>query len=397
MADLLWEDVVEITQEDAEQGLLTSLDEAGLTTTSWQPFSFAPIVVEIGGEFRVEMSKVAVFLKKSFMSETATGQALTELSRSFYANVRESAVEAQHLITLACAAGAGPHSIDLGELTFVDPVSGETFRNVAGNNIAYPYNLTAGTSVTLLCEAEIAGTDGNTASAQSAADVKFELQTTMAGVSITSHTLERSGLEEETDARLNERNQLKWSLLSELGVIDEGVQAIALKVAPAVTSVAVDSSNPRGVGTFDVYCAGLDATASDDDVSAVQIGVDLKTMGRNNTPKTALVYPAPEVLLDITGNIYISGVTPTTVATAVEDALIEFVRSIPPGGFKYTPGPSNVVAKNDIESVIRQAVLEAGATKVTVSLSIPVSDLAVTFYGKVIRGTWNLSYVPVTL
>ncbi len=395
MADLLWEDIREITQEEAEQSLLVSLDEAGLSTTSWQPFSIAPVMVEVAADFRVENSKIAVLLKRSFMSETSTGEALTEVSRSFYGNIRESAVEAQHLTTLACAVGSGPHSIDLGELTFVDPETGETFRNVAGNAISYPYSLTSGTSVTLLCEAEIAGTDGNTANALTAADVKLELQTTMEGVSISSHTIYRSGVSEESDDRLNERNQLKWSLLSQYGLIDEAVQAIALRTAPAVVSVGINSSNPRGEDTFDVYIAGLDATASSDEVLAVQLAIDQKTMGRKNTPKTAKVYPAPEVALNITGTIYIAGTTADVVSPIVEAALLKFVRSIPPGGIDYRPGPSNVVAKNDIESVIRQAILEQGATKCTVNLSVPVANTSVVTYGKVIRGSWTFTYTLV--
>ncbi len=397
MADLLWEDIKEITPEEAEQDLLNQLDDADLSTSSWQPFSLAPLTVKLSADFRARSSKTAVLLKKSFMPTTATQTALTETSRSFYANSRNSPVEAQHLITLSCDASSGPHSIDLGELTFVDLDSGSTFRNVDGNSVVYPFTLNPGATQTFLIEAETAGTGGNTPTANSVQTVRIALQTTLAGVTITSHVLERSGLDEESDARLSERDQLKWSLLSRFALIDEAVQAEALRVAPAVLSVGVDSTNPRGQGTFDAYCAGLDATSSADDVSAVQSALDRLTMGRKNPMgKTVKVYPAPEVVLDISGDIYITGITAAKAQTAAETALIAFIRSVPPGGFDFTPGPSNVIAKNDIETEIRQAIMAAGATKCTVVLSTPTADVSVTAFGKAIRGSWSLAYNIVT-
>src|SRR4029078_8840314 len=97
------------------------------------------------------------------------------------------------------------------------------------------------------------------------------------------------------------------------------------------------------------------ATHSGDDVATVQTAIDLRTFGRNRSPKTCIVYKSPEVELDIEGIVYFSGAAAADVQTAVQAALLEVTRSITPGGFSFLPGPQNIVALNDIESVMRVA------------------------------------------
>lgn len=389
MAPLLYGDVVVISFDDALQATLLDLQTLGFTATAWQPFSTPALYCNLTALFRSAVSEYAVFFKEIFIVETSYGEGLTREVRSFYAITRNPAVEAQLAIELSCGASNGPYTINIGALTFVHP-NGSTYRNVAGLSVTYPATLATGGTLTLLCEAEIGGTKANVANANVEADVTVALQTTLAGVKVISHVLERSGLDEEDDVRLTERAQLKWSRnLPKLGLIDDGIKASALEAAPAVTSVEVDSTNPRGPATFNVWIAGLDATASDDDVVKVQTAIDVQTMGRNALTKTCMVYKAPTETLDVSGLVFFSGTSVAIVQQAVEAALLDFVRKTPLGGFKYYPGPTNVVPKNDIESVIRTAVQSVASQNTTVVLTEPASDFSVALHQKVLRGDWS--------
>lgn len=386
MSSILYNDVVEIPFDAALQATLIDLENVGFPATAWQPFAIPALYANLTALFRSSVSQYAVFFKEIFIVETSYGEGLTRVVRSFYGLNRNPAVAAQIAVKLSCAATNGPYTINLGALTFAH-ANGSTYRNVQGLSVTYPATLPVGGSITLLVEAEVGGVAANVANATDPAAVTLKLQTTLAGVSIISHTLERSGLDEESDSRLVERAQLLWSRnLPKLGLIDDGVKSSAMEAAPAVTSVQVDSTNPRGPATFDVYVAGLDATASDDDVSKVQIAIDVQTMGRNATPKTCLVHKAPETTLDVAGIVFFSGTSQAVAKQAVEAALLDFRRTIPLGGFNYFPGPNNVVPKNDIESVIRDAARSVASPEVTVVLSNPPADVPIANHGKVIGG-----------
>jgi uncharacterized phage protein gp47/JayE len=395
VASLLYSDVVEISEEDAAQSMLVDLDSLGFTGTSWQPFSQASLHVHLGAQFRADNSKIAVYLRDAFLLTNATGQALTVLAKSNYGLDRNLAAPTQLQLTITCNASSGPYTVDVGELTFTHTPTGQTYRNVLSATIgpaSYPTTLGSNSSLTLLVEAEIGGSAANIA-ASSTAGVQVTLDTSLAGVTVTSYSLQTAGVDEESDDRLRQRCQLQMARNQpRLASIYDGVVASALEAAPAVVNVSVDDSNPRGPGTFDVYIADLDTTSSDADQNQVQQALDFQHFGRNAIPKTVQVYRATEVPLDISGVIYYTGVDQATVQTAVEAALVAFVRATPPGGWSFFPGATNVVAKNDLESVIRAAVQSVASSRTTVVLSTPLGDTTVAKYGKVVRGTWSLGY-----
>jgi hypothetical protein len=395
MADLLYEEVVEVSESDAEQSLLELLDDVGFTATSYQPFSDELAMIHLAAEFRARASKISALLKTVLLADQSVGEAQTAVSRSFYDHERNKAVETQLLVLLNLDADHGPYTIDVGELTLTHPPTGNTYRNVEGASIVYPYTFSPSGATAFLFEAEVAGGRGNIAPAASPTFVELVLDSSLAGVTINSYQLERSGVDEEQDDRLRARNQLRWTDVGAIELFDDRVRYYALQAAPAVVTVGVDSTNPRGQGTFDVYIAGLDASASVSDVTAVQDALDLRVCGRNATTPTCIVYQAPIVTLGITGHVYFSGASAADVQAAVEAALVDYVRSVPPGGFTFIPGPANKVPKNDLETVMKNAALTL-ATRVTVKIDTPSDDVAVVAYGKVIRGTWNIIYQQST-
>ena len=392
MATLNWSDLVELTHDQGKQDLLVMLEAQGFQGSAWQEGDPALFGVEIGAEIESRNSKYAVFLRDMGLNATATGEALTKLSKSHFGNDRNPAVETQRSITLACAATSGPYVINVGDLVLTEP-GGQTFRNVAGLSFSYPANLTSGGSLTLLFEAEVAGAAGNVAN-----DTVTQFVTTLAGVTVTDDTLYRTGENEESDERLRLRNETTAATRS-LEPIDDTIENLVLELDATLVTPGINSTNPRGPGTFDVYLAQELTTASGAQVLAVQAALDARVMGdtsgaANTRPGYAIA--APTLALDLIGTVYYAPTfAAADVQTGVLAALTAYLKTIPMGGFDYAPGLADVVPKNELENVIRSATVngQAGAIR-TVSLSTPSGDVSVSAFEKVIQGTWALTYTP---
>jgi hypothetical protein len=387
---LNWADITELSHDDAKQALLDFLVALEFQTTSWQPGAPEEFGLEFGAEIWAQLSKYAVFLRDMALNATAEGEALTRLSASRFGNTRVAAIETQRSITLACAAGSGPYVLNLGDVVLTD-ADGHTFRNVAGLSVSYPVNLPTSGSVTLLFEAEIAGAAANVAN-----DTVTLFVTTLAGVTVTDDTLYRAGQDEESDARLKARNSSTVATRS-LEPIADTIENLVLEASSTVYQIGLNDENPRGAGTFDVYLAGELATATAAEVNAVQAALDLRVMGdTSGIPSTRPGYAqaAPTLALNLTGIVYYSPVySAADVQTGVEAALLAFLKTIPLGGFDFTPALDDTVQKNDIEAAIKAATVngQSGAVR-TVTLSTPAADVAVGTFEKLIQGTWNLTY-----
>jgi hypothetical protein len=390
VADLEWADIVEISHDEAKQGILELLDAQGYEATAYQEGDPGLLGVEIGADLQASASRFAVFLKKAAFNDTATKTALTSLSHSRFGNDRNESVAAQRSITLACAAGNGPYAIDLNDIVLEDE-DGHQVHNVATTAVTYPVNLTSASPLTLTFEALVPGSESDVP-----ADSYTSLVTTYVGVTVTDDTPTRNGAPEESDARLRLRNSTKVATRS-LEPIEDTIVNLALEAAPTVYTVKVDGQNPRGAGTFDVYLAGELATATASEVNSVQAALDLRVQGdTSGIPSTRPGYAqaAATLALDITGTIYFDPLySSADVAAAVVTALTDFLKTIPLGGFTYASGLANVIPINEIESAIKNATVagQSGAVK-TVALTTPAGNVAVSLMRKVIQGTWNLTY-----
>lgn len=395
MATLRWDQIVEVTRAQAKQSLLELLRGLGFTATSWQEGSVPLALVEIGAEVWAQGSKIGVFIKNLALNETSEGESLTRFSASHYANVRFGAVAAQREITLTCTATEGPYIINVGDVV-VAHADGMTYRNVPGLAVTYPVTLLSGGSLTLLFEAEIAGEAGTVA-----AGTVTTMVTTLSGVTITVDLQERPGIDEESDARLRLRNSSKWASIGEFELIRDRVENIALNSAPAIQTVGIDDNNPRGAGTFDVYIAGSALTAGSTEVTLAQAAFNLRVMG----PDTCRVYAAPEVPLNLVATIYYSAsfalddvqASVEGIGPAIDGSLLNFIKTIPLGGFEYTPSLANIVRRDDIVAAIKNAPVagQYGAIRTVVITSPAGEEMPITSFGKVTLGTPTLTYVAV--
>jgi hypothetical protein len=384
---LSWNQVIQISHADARQWILDKLDSRGFAATSWQEGSIALACVEIGADVMSWGSDIAVFLKSMALNETSEGEALTKFSWSHYANRREDARATQRLVTLACAAGEGPHTFNPGDV--IVATASAQFRNIVDpdgeNPENYPVTLSSGGSVTLLFEAD---TPGSATNAEDGAVTT--LVTTFAGVTISEDEGARDGTNEEADDRLQARNETKWALLTRFGLIDDAVEALALEASDAVTRVAVRSDNPDGPGTFRVYLGGdtPDGEVGNSDVADVRASIARYVMN----PELMTVANAPTVDLDIEGTVYVATGYDWEgqVLPAIRAALEAWRKTIPFGGFDY-PDLHNKVPVNEIEYVIRSTKIGDAYPVRTVKLTTPSADLSVPMFGHVIEGDWDLS------
>lgn len=389
MPILLWSQIVEVTHDEAKQDLLDLLDSVGFTATSWQEGSVPLAMVEIGAEIWSKLSGVAVFLKGMALNETAEGEGLTRFSASHYANTRRPSTTAQRKITLTCSATEGPHSIALGAVVLANSVTGKTVRNVAGLAVVYPATLPSGGTLQLLFEAESGGSGHNLANGS-----YTSLVTTLAGVTVSEDLRDRDGTDEESDPLLKVRNSSKWALLTEFELIKDAVENIALNAHAGIKIVGVDDNNPRGAGTFDVYLAGDTTTflPGAQEIVDAQAAFDKRVFGPKPPAADArcLVKEAAAAPLDLAGSIFYDGnFAQADVKAAVEAALIAFLKTIPLGGFDFSPGPAATVPKNDIESVIKETTIGGQKPVKTVQLTTPLADLSVASFSKVTQGTWS--------
>jgi len=390
-----FDQIKEVTVEEARQELLEILEDVGFAATSWQEFSIPRTLTDLGAWIWSNATALAVQLKEAGFSETATGTALTRLSESYYQNTQREAAAEVHLVTLTCEAGEGPHTIQVGGFSVVN-ANGYVFTNILDNVTAagptypstYPLLLPSGGTVQLMVQAEKPGLASATADGQLTTIV-----TTLAGVTVTANTKQVSGRDVESASSLRARNSLKWALLS-AGLMDETVEALAREAAPSVDRVVVDSTNPRGAGTLDVYITGITGAVSGPEKAAAKAAIQRRIM--HDPDGTALdVKDATPQDLDFAATVYyLDGYNWTDdLLPAVEAAVEEWRRTIPLGGFRF-PDP-NTVPLNELEHVIRRITFGGVEPIRGVRITSPANDIPVTEFAHVIAGTWTFTPIPV--
>lgn len=392
-----FEQIVAVSRDDARDELLEILDDVGFAATSWQEGSIGLGLVEIGAWVWSQATTYAESIKKLGFNETSVDEALDRYSKSRYQNTRQEAVAEVHRVTLSCETGEGPHAIQAGAFKAKN-ANGYIFENVvdsfstAGPTYPanYPVNLPSGGSIEIMMQAQKPGEEAITEDGGISTII-----TTLSGVTITSTTRVRTGVKRETNERLQLRNSLRWAELVAVGPIDDQLIAHALKVE-AVDRVRVNSTNPRGAGTVDVYVTGATGAITAEELAEVQALLSQRVM-HDPDGDACLAKHAGTEDLDIIGTVYtLSGYSwADDILPAIEAALEAFRRTIPLGGFSY-PDPGNIVPVNEIEHVIRS--VEIGGVKVVagVKITTPASDLAVSSYAHVTAGSWNFTPVALT-
>lgn len=347
--------------------------------TAWQAESNARAFVELASQLAAEQSKPIAQLAKMVHTETAEREFLDAKMKSDYDELRQLAVAATFAVRFVNSGAVtyGPLSTST---IVVRAKNGRTFSNVTTGG-----TLTAGLTTTIPVTAEVAGSAGNIPSQE------LELVTPFAGVrAFFDGVLTSAGADEESDANARARIQSKWATLR-TEKISAGILNLVRTAAPALTGISIDQDNPRGPGTLDVYLAADTATAGISDVAAVQIGLDGALFGTGSVTKAGLAIAAPTSPFNIAATIYTRGVNETDTLNLLIAAWRAFLLTIPVGGFDLSPGPDNIVQKDQITTALSQV-----PGIVSVTITTPSADTIISAHTKVLEGTIAFSIVPIT-
>lgn len=366
-----------ITRDQALESLIEVLDGLGFNATSWQEGSTQRTFLQMVAEAWSQVTLAQAYIATFGFNELAEGPALTSFSASQYDNARLPAITTQGEQVLTDSGAGGPYTITLGQLVSSDE-NGVKFRNVTTGTIPLSGTLT------LTFEAEIAGTSGNIPT-----DSTLSLDTPLVGVDVTNPAIatttswvSRSGVDQESDINLRERNRTKWFQQNQitkpadayinltLGAVDGSSNPIG------ITRVGVDATNPRGPGSLDVIVADATGPASPTQVSDLQTYLD----ARKAPTADVLVRAAVSSAIAVTGTVYLSSSTDTPAKRAeIEDSIHQatipagedpsgYFNIIPIGGDDLGTGADYVLFSRIIEQIMAISGVES------VSLTSPTGD-----------------------
>lgn len=370
-----------VSENDALALWLQLLDEQGFSATSWQPGSVALTIVTIGARVYSGLTYLIAWYSLQGFNDTAEGDGLTAFSASVYDNERLAATPTAGLCELVNVSGA-PHIVTLSQLEAQDENLGLKYRNTTAGTIP------AGGSLVLTFEAESPGAVYNVPN-----DTITVLSTPLNGVTISNPDpgsgtwITSEGSDIETDARLRVRNTTKWATRTYATPAD-GIIAFALASTDNITRVAVDDNNPGGPGTTDAYIAGAFGPSSQDDVDTAQAYID------DRIPITSVVGHTVIAALGnvqpFTGTIHIQAAlnNPTTRA-AVEQALTDYLNSLPISGVRLVPGGQGYAIRSEWLEVMTAV---PGVERVRTD---PDDDIPVPEWEILVPGAYTFTYVSV--
>lgn len=382
-----------LTRTQALERVTNLFTSLGFQTTSWADGSIQKTFLMSLAIVLSDASEVVKTIAEFGFNAYSTGVALSEFSRSRYQNERVEAVATKGPMTLSSTASI-PYTIAVGQL-IVATSSGIEFRNTTGGTLSAG---SAGSPSTLVLtfEARKKGAQGNVANG-----AVTRLLTPLAGVSVANSSgtpwYTTAGSDEESDASLRARNQTKWATLT-VEYVAETYEAIARDAG--ATKVKVHASNPRGPGTIDVYCAADTARLGTSTMQAIQEAFAARAFQTTDEwahpwtdtdSRVATRHPT-EAELDVTATLYHDpSVDGATIVTRARTALEDFLAALPIGGSDYSPGPANVVLREDIIDVLKSVEGVRTVVLTTPSATVGVGTLAL-----VVEGTWSLTPVAVT-
>jgi uncharacterized phage protein gp47/JayE len=358
-----------VSRESVRAYLVSLLVDAGFPVDAWQDESAARAFLELQAQAGAQQSiPVAALAKMGFLS-TSEADFLTALVKSNYAEDRTLAVTTVMPVSL----------INSGSTTYVKAAREIIVQARNGRNFlnAASVSATAGATTVHSFVSELPGAASNVPAQD------LTLTTPLAGVVARfSGAFTTAGADEEGDPQIRERASTKWAALR-VEKIDAGLVNLARSAAPAIWGVALNSENPRGPGTVDVYLAASNATAGAADVALVQTALNGALFGTGTAEVAGLAIAAPTLTLDLAMTVYVRGITAADATAALAAAWTEFLLTVPVGGFDLSPGPQNVILPDQITDWMASL-----SGVVASSVTSPTADpIAVPLYTKVLQGT----------
>jgi hypothetical protein len=369
------------TRAEWRETVLTVLSDLGFSGSSWQTGSVQRTIVEAIALLGATLQANVAALSYLVFNDDASGDMLSGLSESHFANTRGAATSTTGYVRFTGAASGPPHTIAASGAVVAATVGTATYqyRNLA------EFTVPISDYVDVLVEAEEAGEGPNVANG-----VITTLVTSYAGVSVsnpaygtTGTWIAERGENEETDAALRARNAAKWSTLSVITAVDDRYEYLA-RTAVNNCRVRIDQTNPDGPGTARLYLAGETGVADSGQVADAQDVITAAYLGGGVT-----VEAASALTVDVTATVYYSpSAASADVQDAVEDAIDDHLNAAPIGGYSYGTGEENLI---DLESLVAAMSAATGVRRVI--LTAPAADVAVGLTEVAVTGTVTLTMI----
>jgi uncharacterized phage protein gp47/JayE len=372
-----------VSKESVRTVILDLLSCLNFPVDSWQDESAARSFVETQAHLLSVQSQSVATLALMVFLPTATGSFLDALVQSHFDMTRNAAVATVIEVDLVNS-GAATHSVTPGSV-LLRASNGQMFQS----NESATVTAHATTAVEFI--AQIAGAAGNV-NAQT-----LELVTPLAGVVAEYEgPLSTAGADVESDTKLRERALAKWGALR-VEKVDLGLVSLAREASPSVHGVSVDSDNPRGPGTVDVYLASETGTIGSGELVLVQAALDAALFGTGTDEPAGLAVAAPLQVVNLAATVYVRGANADDVRTRLTAAWDDFLLDVPLGGFDLSPGPSNVIQRAQISTeLIRRGYTDASSPIVSLDVTSPATDLAVGLHTKAVKGAVAFTIVALT-
>lgn len=313
------------TREQVIKRLLVLLSggQAEVDPLNFPPTNYAPgdplrTLMELQAEAVADVERQLNVLGRAAYLETAEGPFLTELVRSHYGLERQPAQFTRGLVRFYAPATGG---VQVPPGMIVGTLSGLKYHSVQGAVIE------PGGHADVEVRAESPGANYN-----APVGTVTQLHTPLPGLSVTNPAswLIEAGADEESDASLRRRAQLRWAEMGG-GATKAAYEYWALTAHPSVDRVRVLDEHPRGQGTADVVVWGTGGLGA-----GVVEAVNTYIQSRRPVTADIAVYSAAERVIDVPVQLYAPGVADrATIEAQVLLALEELQRAMPIGGRLY--------------------------------------------------------------
>ncbi len=383
-----------LTRAQATARVVEWLKDLGFETTGWADGRIQKTLVMLVGTLAADLSEVVKALAEFGFNDYASGDPLNEFSWSRYRNRKAVAEHATGPMTLTSTASV-PYTIQPGQLLAATGL-GVQFRNVDGGTLSAG-STASPSALQLTWRALLAGAAGNVQR-----NSVSRLLTPLAGVTIANDVGDpwytTAGRDEESDSSIQRRNATKWSRLT-VELVAESYENIVREAG--ALKVKVHDDNPRGPGTIDIYCAGDAEQLGASDMEAIQLALSKAAFQTDSAwppapdSRAAAVHPTPQELGIVATLYHDPNFSGAAIVAAAEEALEDFLRRTPLGGWSYASGLQSVIVPEDISNLLKE--IEGIETVVLASPSAPVGVGALNL---VVRNEglapWTLTAVPVT-
>lgn len=372
-----------VSKESVRTVILDLLSCLDFPVDSWQDEGAARSFVETQSHLLAVQSQSVAQIALMVFLQTATGSFLDALVQSHFDMTRNPAVASVFDVAFVNS-GAATHNVTPGSV-LLRASNGQIFQSDETITVA------ANTTTNVQVRAQIAGAASNVP-AQT-----LELVTPLAGVVAVYDGVQiTSGADLESDTKLRERALAKWGALR-VEKVDLGLISLAREAAPGVHGVSVDSDNPRGPGTVDVYLSSETGTIGSGDLALVQAALDAALFGTGTEEVAGLAVAAPLQVVNLAATVYVRGADPADVRARLTTAWDDFLLDVPLGGFDLSPGPQNVVQRAQISTELtRRAYTDSSSPIVSLDVTSPASDLTVGLHTKAVKGTVSFTVVVLT-